>query len=91
MLYVISYDVSDDARRYRVSEALKDFGRWVQYSVFECDLDDEARGQLRARIEAAMDPKEDSCRWYRLCEGCRYEVQVIGKGDLFSDAGYVVI
>ena len=37
MLYLISYDVTDDARRRHVMEALKDFGRRVQYSVFECN------------------------------------------------------
>src|ERR1035441_8977781 len=38
MLYLISYDVTDDSRRRHAFEALKDFGRRVQYSVFECNL-----------------------------------------------------
>ncbi len=39
MLYLISYDITDDTHRHRVFEALKDFAlvSWrVQYSVFEC-------------------------------------------------------
>ena len=35
MLYLVSYDISDDGRRRQAMEALKDFGRRVQYSVFE--------------------------------------------------------
>jgi CRISPR-associated protein Cas2 len=91
MLYVISYDVADDVRRHRVSEALLDFGRRVQYSVFECELDEKGLAELRARVELAIDPLEDSCRWYRLCAGCRAEVRVMGKGEPFQDVGYLIV
>ena len=83
--------MTDDARRHPVSEALKDFGRRVQYSVFECELDDKGVTELRERLAVALEEAEDSCRWYRLCEGCRYEVYVMGKGDLFSEPGYVMV
>ena len=66
MLYVISYDVSDDNRRRRVSEALKDFGRRVQYSVFECNVDAGGLKELMERIDFEFDFKTDSCRLYRL-------------------------
>ena len=91
MLYVISYDVTDDSRRHKISEALLDFGRRVQYSVFECDLDTKGHAELYHRLETLIEAKEDSCRWYRLCEGCRYEVLVMGKGDLFSEPGYLIV
>src|SRR5262245_458600 len=32
---VISYDIADDKRRGRIFKALKNFGQWMQYSVFE--------------------------------------------------------
>jgi len=38
MLYVISYDIPDDERRLKVAKILLDFGRRVQYSVFEAHL-----------------------------------------------------
>ena len=63
MLYLISYDVADDARRHRVCEALKDFGRRVQYSVFECDLDEQGLAQLWERVEWEISGETDSCRW----------------------------
>lgn len=91
MLYLISYDVNDDDQRRRVSEALKDFGRRVQYSVFECDLDEKALRELRVRLEPQIDPATDSCRIYCLCEACAGKVQIIGRGDLYSEPGFIVV
>ena len=91
MLYLISYDVADDARRRRVFEALKDYGRRVQYSVFECGLDDKGLGELRQRLEPEIDPVADSCRIYRLCQACAAEVLILGRGDLFSEPDFVVV
>ncbi len=91
MLYLISYDVVDDSRRHKISEALLDYGRRVQFSVFECELDRKGHAELYRRLQVLIEAREDSCRWYRLCEGCRYEVQVLGKGDLFSEPGYRIV
>ena len=91
MLYLISYDVADDARRHRVFEALKDFGRRVQYSVFECDLDEKGLAELWERVEWEIAGESDSCRWYRVCESCKGEVKVMGKGDVFSAPGFLVV
>ena len=35
---LVCYDIPDDRRRTKVMQTLLDFGRRVQYSVFECDL-----------------------------------------------------
>ena len=91
MLYLVSYDVSDDRRRGRVMEALKDFGRRVQYSVFECNLDASALDELLGRIEFEVDPATDSCRFYRLCESCAGEVRILGKGDRYSEPRFVIV
>lgn len=91
MLYVISYDVSDDARRRRVYEALKDYGRRVQYSVFECKLEGRALAELEERLGREMDEESDSCRVYRLCEGCAGEVRILGRGERYTDTAYVIV
>ncbi len=85
MLYLISYDVADDGRRHRVMEALKDFGRRVQYSVFECKLEGPALEELMGRLDFDIDGATDSCRFYRLCEGCAAEVRILGKGDRYGE------
>ena len=91
MLYLVSYDVSDDNCRRHVMEALKDFGRRVQYSVFECNLEKRALDELIGRLEFEIDPATDSCRLYRLCEACAGEVRILGKGDRYSEPGFVII
>jgi CRISPR-associated protein Cas2 len=91
MLYLISYDVTDDNQRRHVMEALKDFGRRVQYSVFECNLDERALEELLGRLEFEIDRATDSCRLYRVCEGCAGEVRILGKGDRYSEPGFVII
>jgi CRISPR-associated protein Cas2 len=91
VLYLISYDVSDDNRRRRVMEALKDFGRRVQYSVFECNLDGRALEDLLGRVEFEIDPATDSCRLYRVCESCAGVVRIVGRGERYSEPGFVVV
>ncbi len=91
MRYLISYDVSDDKRRYRIVEALKDYAHRVQYSVFECDLGEKELHVLLRRIECAIDGTKDSCRVYRLCAACTDEVMVIGKGKRWEEPKVVII
>ena len=91
MLYLISYDVTDDARRHRAMEALKDFGRRVQYSVFECNLEAGPLEELLGRLDFEIDPATDSCRVYRVCEACAGEVRILGKGERYKEPGCVII
>ena len=65
MRYVISYDISDDAVRTRVAEAVDDYGVRVQYSVFECSVAPAQLVLLRAALLKIIDPAHDSLRiWY---------------------------
>lgn len=91
MLYLISYDVSDDNQRRHVMEALKDYGRRVQYSVFECNLDEKALKELVERLDFDIDPATDSCRLYRLCEACAGQVTILGRGDRYSEPDFVIV
>jgi len=40
-LIVVAYDIIDDKRRNRVAKTMEDYGTRVQYSVFECVLEEE--------------------------------------------------
>lgn len=62
MLIVVSYDVPNDRRRTRLAHALKDFGGRVQYSVFECHLDEKALQALRDRVLRLIDLEEECQR-----------------------------
>ncbi len=79
MYLVISYDIKDDKRRLNIHKALKDYGTWVQYSVFECNLKKTEYLYLRHRLKQLLgDDNEDSIRFYRLCEECQRKIERIG-------------
>jgi CRISPR-associated protein Cas2 len=78
MFIVISYDITDDKRRARVYEELKDHGAWVQYSVFECDLTAEQIKRLQATLAKLLNPRQDSIRYYYLCQSCVVKCEVQG-------------
>ena len=80
MLILVSYDILDDRRRTKLAHALKDYGRRVQYSVFECNLTAPQVERLRARVDTLIDNGEDSVRLYLLCGHCRERVEVLGVG-----------
>ncbi|MFA6011016.1 MAG: CRISPR-associated endonuclease Cas2 [Desulfobacteraceae bacterium] len=82
MFYLVSYDIPDDKRRTRLAKAIKDFGDRVQYSVFECLLDDALFEQMTDRITSIIDMNEDSVRIYRMCGSCEKKIQIIGQGDI---------
>lgn len=91
MLYVVSYDVTDDDRRKRLHEFLKGYGTRVQYSVFECDLSEQEVEDVVRWVTAEIDEGEDSCRLYRFCESCRGEVKIVGVGDQYEEPEVIVI
>lgn len=68
MFIVVSYDIPDDKRRTRVMKALKDFGRHVQYSVFECELKQADYRRMRQRLKKLVNPRQDNIRFYVLSQ-----------------------
>jgi CRISPR-associated protein Cas2 len=80
MLFVVAYDIPDDARRTRLAKELENWGQRAQYSVFECDLDQARADVMIDRLRELTGP-EDQLRVYRLCEACvRESVNVRGPG-----------
>jgi CRISPR-associated protein Cas2 len=84
MFYLVSYDIEDDKRRNRVAKTLLDFGSRVQYSVFECIMDDTLLEKLYARL-SKIASDDDSIRIYTLCAKCEATVKIIGRGEMTKD------
>ena len=90
-MYLISYDISSDRRRAKVSRELENYGRRVQYSVFECRIGKQKMLELYAKLIRLMqDEEEGSIRIYQICTSCEEKIYTIGtetkkpdKGDLF--------
>jgi CRISPR-associated protein Cas2 len=91
MLYLVSYDISDDRRRTKLAKRLKDFGDRVHYSVFECLLDPANFNKMVTSIIGIVDEEHDSVRIYALCGNCEKAVEIIGTGELTEDKDIYVV
>lgn len=79
MYIVISYDITSDKRRNKIHNLLKDYGTWVQYSVFECNISKKEFLRLQDRLQDLSDKNtDDSVRFYILCEDCKQKITRIG-------------
>lgn len=91
MFTVVSYDIVDNRRRYRLAKVLKNFGHRVQKSVFECDLDDRQFLKMKKQVEKLIDREEDSVRYYFLCGRCQNQVEVSGQGIVREEDAVVIV
>ena len=92
MFLVVSYDIVDDRRRDKIANILKDYGKRVQYSVFECTLSGKLMRKMVKELLRYVKAQEDSLRIYRLCKGCEDNVEVYGLASSYADdEGPIVI
>ncbi len=91
MLYVISYDIPDNKRRLKVAKVLLDFGRRVQYSVFEAHLDTSSLKNLKDRLRKVILESEDSIRFYRVCGECEKFVEILGQGRITEEIDVYIL
>lgn len=78
MCYVIAYDIPDDKRRTKVHKILSGYGKWTQYSLFECFLSKKELVALRAKLAKHLIDSRDSVRFYPLCANCLDKVETVG-------------
>lgn len=57
--YLVSYDISDPKRLRRIARIIEGFGTRLQYSVFECPLDDLRLADLKSQLQPVMNHNED--------------------------------
>lgn len=73
MFYLIIYDLPDskgaNKRRNRLHKLLCGYGKWTQFSVFECFLTGVQFARLQVQLEGLIKPSEDSVRVYVLDAG----------------------
>ncbi len=88
--YVIAYDIPSDKRRRKVHDLLLGYGKWTQYSLFECFLTKKELVLLRSKLAPHLVAAEDSVRFYLLCATCVSKVETIG-GPPPADAVLFVV
>jgi CRISPR-associated protein Cas2 len=84
----ISYDISDDKRRTKAAKALEDYGTRVQYSVFECRLQQPELQKLKNRLRPLIKLPTDSVRFYFLDADDVARIEVMGSGQVTPDKPY---
>lgn len=83
MLVLITYDVSTETeagkkRLRKVAKQCVNYGRRVQNSVFECEMDAAKSREVKAILEEIINIKEDSLRFYYLGNNYKSKVEHIG-------------
>ncbi len=66
MLTLVAYDITDARRLRRVAEVCENFGVRVQYSIFECHLDEAGFDALWLALRKEINEAEDRLVAYRI-------------------------
>jgi CRISPR-associated protein Cas2 len=89
MLVLITYDVStsDEGGKRRLRKVAKqcvNYGRRVQNSVFECEMDAAKCREVKALLVDLIDKEKDSLRFYYLGNQYKGKVEHIGAKESFD-------
>ena len=87
---VISYDISDDRTRNKVANLLADYGKRVQYSVFECRVDAKTLEKLIALLKPFAEGN-DSIRVYPICDVCLKKSVLLGRCELREEVKFHLV
>jgi CRISPR-associated protein Cas2 len=96
LVVVVSYDVATTTKEGRVrlrkvGRTCLDFGQRVQFSVFECTVNDEQWVRLRARLLSLIDTKKDSLRFYNLGEESARRIEHHGTKRTTDPQGVLLV
>ena len=96
MLVVVAYDVNTETeagkRRLRqVAKVCENHGQRVQFSLFECLVDNAQWVQLRAKLVTAIEPATDSLRFYFLGTEWQRRVEHVGAKVSYDPEGPLII
>lgn len=79
-MYVVSYDIASDRLRNKIAKILEGYGVRIQYSVFECRLNEKKYKEMYGKLlELMAGAKEGNIRLYSLCENCLSKICTIGQ------------
>lgn len=90
--YLVCYDVCHPKRLRQVAKTVEAFGRRLQFSVFECALDDLRLEKLRAAVHPLLNHEEDQVLFVSLGpEDSKHELRIEAMGLPYIQASRVVI
>lgn len=95
-MILVTYDVETSTpagrkRLRKVAKACINKGQRVQNSVFECIVDATEYAQLKLELEAIIDPKHDSLRFYRLGNSYESKIETLGSSSAIDMEGLLFL
>ncbi len=88
---LVAYDISNDRRRTKLHDALLDFGTPVQYSMFECLLDEKGLARMKKAVQRVIRPRSDQVRFYYLCAACVARTEVTSGAKVLSAKSQTIV
>ncbi len=79
MLTLVAYDISDQKRLAKVARVCEDFGVRVQYSIFECRLEEAEFTEFWLQLLGEIDEEEDRLVAYKIDARCAKETLTAGR------------
>lgn len=89
MLVLITYDVSTETpegktRLRKVAKQCVNYGKRVQNSVFECEMDAAKAREVKHILEEIINSDEDSLRFYYLGNNYKNKIEHVGIKQSFD-------
>lgn len=86
---MVTYDVETTSkagqkRLRKVAKICENHGQRVQYSTFECVVEPSKFAELKFLLEAVIDKKKDSLRFYNMGSNWNRKVEHIGAKASFN-------
>jgi CRISPR-associated protein Cas2 len=79
MLTLVAYDISEPKRLTKVAHVCEDYGVRVQYSVFECRLQEAEFNEFWLHLLEEIDEEEDRVVAYKIDARCAKETLTAGR------------
>ncbi|MEB3887251.1 CRISPR-associated endonuclease Cas2 [Lyngbya sp. CCY1209] len=90
--WLVCYDVRDDKRRNKLAKLLEQRCQRVQYSVFECPLEEKVlEDLLNKRWLRVLKLEEDSLRAYPLNPATKAQVKVYGGPAPYEPPDFLIL
>lgn len=79
-MYLICYDMTSNRKRRKAAEILLDYGRRVQYSVFECEISRKQFEVLYAKLADLSEGMDDgNIRIYQIAKEEMQKIAILGN------------
>ena len=90
--YLVSYDIANAKRLRKVAKVCQSFGSRIQYSVFECPLDELRFETLRSELTGIIHHEDDQILFVSLgIESSNSPFRIESLGQPYTERSRVAI